>query len=221
VRRQISQAILGVAILLVIGLGTPLAVIVQRFDDDRAVLELQRRAAQSITEITLPLDPAELAQVASEPDTPGAFTVYDSSGQRVFGPGPAVADANTRLALAGMPGSRRDGGELVLAVPITDRGSERTVGAVRVTKGLGAVDAETRRAWAVMAAAVTVALAGTWLLARAQGRRLAAPAPSTSLRCSLVSGPSARMWPTRYAPPSPGCGSSSNERDGRAAPPTP
>lgn len=174
-KRQISQAILGVAILLVIGLGTPLAVVVQRFYDDRAVLELQRRAAQSITEITLPLDRAELAQVASEPDTPGAFTVYDSSGQRVSGPGPAGADAGTRLALAGRPGSRRQGGELVLALPITDRGSERIVGAVRVTEGLGAVDAETRRAWAVMAAAVTVALAGTWLLARAQGRRLAAP----------------------------------------------
>lgn len=174
-RRQISQAILGVAILLVIGLGTPLAVVVQRFYDDRAVLELQRRAAQSITEITLPLDPEELAQVASEPDTRGAFTVYDSSGQRVFGPGPAVADVGTRLALAGRPGSRREGGELVLAVPITDRGTERTVGAVRVTKSLGAVDAETRKAWAVMAVAVTVALAGTWFLARAQGRRLAAP----------------------------------------------
>jgi signal transduction histidine kinase len=175
VRTQISRAIVGVALLLVLGLGVPLAIVVQRFYDDQAVADLHRRAAESITEIVLPLDARELAAVVSESDAPGPFTVYDASGRRVFGHGPATADAAVRAALAGDATTGRGDGEVVVAAPLTQRTSEAVVGAVRVTQDDAVVDAKVRRAWLAMVLAVGLALLGAVALARSQGRRLAEP----------------------------------------------
>jgi signal transduction histidine kinase len=175
VRSQITRAILAVAVLLVIGLGLPLAVVVQRFYQDGAVADLQRRAAETIVEISLPLAPDGLSGVAAEADSPGEFTVYDAEGHHVFGPGPVEADAPVQRAINGQSSSVRTDAELVLASPITDRSSETIVGAVRVTQARAVVDRQVRRAWLVMAMAVAVALAGATTLARRQARHLAAP----------------------------------------------
>ena len=61
-RTRITRAILLVAGLLVLALGVPLAIGVQRFYENRAVVELQRRAAEATAEISLPLDRADLAR---------------------------------------------------------------------------------------------------------------------------------------------------------------
>lgn len=174
-RRQISQAILFVAVLIVVGLGLPLAVVVQQSFEDRAVADLQRRAAETIVEIALPLDPGGLAEAAGEPDVPGPFTVYDASAYRLFGEGPAVADPTVLAALDERTTSQVQDDQLVLAAPITDRSSESIVGALRVTQSTDVADGQVRRAWAAMGLAVVVALAGAAAVARAQGRRLAAP----------------------------------------------
>jgi signal transduction histidine kinase len=175
VRRQISRAILGVAVLLVVGLGLPLAVVVQRFYEDRAAADLQRRAAQTIVEITLPLDAAELASVTDEPDSPGPFTVYTADGVRLVGDGPADGGALTRRALSGQPASATEDGEIVLVTPLTDRDSESIIGAVRVSQSQASVDSQVRRVWLAMALAIAVALLAAAALARSQARRLAAP----------------------------------------------
>jgi signal transduction histidine kinase len=175
VRTQISRAIVGVALLLVLGLGIPLAVVVRRFYDDQAVADLHRHAAEAITEIVLPLDAQELASVVDETDAPGPFSVYDSTGRRLFGRGPASADAAVRAALSGKAATRRREGEFVVAVPLTQRTSESVVGAVRVTQDSGVVDAKVRRAWLAMGLAVGLALLAAAALARSQGRRLAEP----------------------------------------------
>lgn len=174
-RRQISRAILAVAVLLVVGLGLPLAVTVQRFYEGRAVADLHRRAAETIVEITLPLTDASLKRAAAEPDSPGPFTVYDRGGTRRYGSGPAQPDGPVRRALAGQATSDDHQGQLILAAPITDRAQERIVGAVRVTQSREVVDGQVRTAWLVIAVTVAGALAGAAALARAQGRRLAAP----------------------------------------------
>lgn len=174
-RRQITRAILGVAVLLVVALGFPLAVVVQRFYEDRAVADLQRRAAETIMEIALPLDRDELATVAAEPDSPGEFTVYDRHGRRIFGPGPTSGGAVVDGALLGRSASTTEDGDLVLAAPITDRSSETVVGAVRLRQPNRVVEREVLRAWLAMAAAVAVALVGAGALARSQARRLAEP----------------------------------------------
>jgi signal transduction histidine kinase len=175
VRRQITRAILGVAVLLVVALGFPLAVVVQRFYEDRAVADLQRRAAETITEIALPFDRNELATVAAEPDSPGEFTVYDGQGRRMFGSGPASGGTVVERALRGRSASATEDGDLVLAAPVTDRASETVVGAVRLRQPNRVVMREVLRAWLAMAAAVAVALVGAGALARSQARRLAEP----------------------------------------------
>lgn len=174
-RRQITRAILAVAALLIIALGLPLAVVVQRSYQDRAVADLHRRAAETIVEIALPLDPAELSQVATEADSPGEFTVYDLQGTRLFGTGPIHGDAPVVRAIAGQLASASNQRELVLASPITNRSTEEVVGAVRVAEPSSVVDRQVQRAWLVIAAVIAVALASAAALARAQGRRLAEP----------------------------------------------
>lgn len=174
-RRAISRAILGVAILLVVGLGLPLAVVVDRFYVGEAESDLRRRAAEATIEITIPLDARSLAAVATEPDAPGEFSVYGPDGRRIHGGGPARADAPTRRALAGVTGTATVGRDLVVAVPITERNSEAVVGALRVVEDHRTIDGRVRRAWGVMAAAIVVALLGAGALARRQGGRLARP----------------------------------------------
>jgi signal transduction histidine kinase len=175
VRGQISRAIVGVALLLVLGLGIPLAVVVQRFYADEAVADLHRRAAETITEIALPLDPDELASIAAESDAPGPFGVYDPTGRRIFGVGPVTADVAVRAALRGAATVDRADGALVVGAPLTERTSETIVGAVRIDERVATVDARVRRAWFAMSISVAIALVGAWLLARSQGRRLAEP----------------------------------------------
>lgn len=174
-KSQITRAILAVAALLIIGLGLPLAVVVQRFYQDGAVADLRRRAAETVVEIALPLDPAELAQVVTEADSPGAFTVYDIDGRRLFGTGPAQADATVVHALQGQFTLARGAGQVVLASPITDRSTEAVVGAIRVSESSRVVDGRVQRAWIVIAVVIVLALASAAALARSQGRRLAAP----------------------------------------------
>ncbi|MEO7428922.1 MAG: hypothetical protein ABIY48_06020, partial [Acidimicrobiales bacterium] len=169
-KSQITRAIIAVAALLVIGLGLPLAIVVQRFYQDGAAADLQRRAAESLAEIALPLEPVGLARVASERDSPGEFTVYDTAGHLVFGAGPRQADSAVRQALSGRSVSAHDARELVVASPITDRSSETVVGAVRVSRSRGIVDREVERAWLVMAVAIALALAAATTIARAQAR---------------------------------------------------
>jgi signal transduction histidine kinase len=187
VRRRISRAIVGVAVLLVLVLGLPLALVVQRLYEDRAMADLQRRAAETINEVALPVDATALAEVAGEPDAPGPFAVYEPSGRRIFGPGPADADPAVRRALAGDTTSR-SGPVLVIAVPLTDRSTEEVVGAIRISESDDVVDAQVRRAWAAMGAAVVVALAGAVLLARSQGRRLAEPVTNLARDAARLGG---------------------------------
>jgi signal transduction histidine kinase len=166
---------MGVAVLLVLGLGVPLAVVVRAFYDDEGMADLQRRAAETIAEVALPLDADELAAVASEPDSPGPFAVYDHAGRKVFGRGPATADAAVRSALGGTATTGRADGKLIAASPVTQRTSEAIVAAVRVTQSTRIVDRRVLRAWLAMAVSVGVALIGAAALARGQGRRLAEP----------------------------------------------
>ena len=175
VRTRIAVAILGVTALTLVVLGVPLAVVAQRFYQGRAVVELQRRAALAVGEVTLPLDATVLRSALTEHDDPAGVTVYDSGGHRLVGPGPDTADAAVRQALNGQPAARSAGGDQVVATPINDRSTERVVGAVRVTTRQGTITAKVQRAWAAMAATALLAIGGAWLVASLLARHLAAP----------------------------------------------
>ena len=152
-KARIARTIVGVTALIIVALGVPLAIVIQRFYESRATVELQRSAAEAIAELTVPLDAAEIADAAAEPDSPPDFSVYDATGTRLYGTGPEHLEST-------------DPEQLAVVSPITDRATETVVGSVRVSRPRSDVAAEARRAWAVMGLAALVALAAAMLIAR-------------------------------------------------------
>ena len=173
-RRRIREAIVGVAAIILLVLGIPLAVVVHRSALDSEVVEVQATAATALAEIEVPLHPDRLAQIAAEPDAPERFGVYDSDGSKVFGRGPATADAVVEKALSGETASSTDA-EIIVATPITARGSERVAGVLRITESMSGVDSRSRTAWLAMGAAGFAALGLAWVIGNRLARLLAAP----------------------------------------------
>lgn len=100
-RRRITSAIVGVTAFILIALGIPLAIVMQRDIVSSEVVELQAAGAAALTEVAVPIDATQLASIANEPDAPQAFSVYDASGRLAFGPGPPRPDQPTLDALRG------------------------------------------------------------------------------------------------------------------------
>lgn len=172
-KARIARAIVGVTALIIVALGVPLAIVIQRFYESRATVELQRSAAEAIAELTVPLDAVAIAEAAAEPDSPPDFTVYDTTGARLYGTGPPS-----------LASTERD--QLVVVSPITDSATETVVGSVRVTRPRSDVAAEARRAWAVMGLAALGAVGVAMLIARREAARLAAPIAELAARAERI-----------------------------------
>lgn len=173
-KRRIRGAIVGVSAIILLALGIPLAVVVHRSALDSEVVELQAAAATALTEIEVPLHPDRLALVAAEPDAPERFAVYGTDGQKIYGRGPATGDTVVKKALTGQTASSTDG-EIIVATPITERGSERVAGALRITESMSGADRRSRSAWLVMGSAGVAALGLAWLIGNRLARLLADP----------------------------------------------
>lgn len=172
-KRRITTAIVGVTAFVLLALGIPLAIIAERQLLDSEVVELQASAAETLTEITIPLDTNELADIASEPDSPPPFAVYGLDGTLLFGLGPTIAEPAVDAALKGESSSSTDG-LIVVATPITDK-NETVVGALRLSESLAGAQSRARRAWLVMAGAGVVALAIAWLIGSRIAKGLSRP----------------------------------------------
>lgn len=173
-KRRITVAIVGVAALILLVLGVPLAIAVHQSILDSEVVELQAIAARTLTEVDVPLDVAQLEKVSHEADAPPPFSVYDRAGNLIFGNGPPVRDAAVARALAGNPASTI-GTEIVVATPINDDVTENVVGALRLTESRAGPNHRSRIAWLVMAGTGLVALTGGSLIASRVARRLSKP----------------------------------------------
>jgi signal transduction histidine kinase len=141
-------------------------------DDERAELT----HAADITALSVTADLARSHRPTLPPRTEDdiVLTFYDRNGVRVFGDGPAVADAGVGAALAGDRVIDGDpGGDFTVDVPVSDDGV--IAGAVRATSSRGAAWTGILAAWSVMAAIAGATLAAVWLIARRQAARLAAP----------------------------------------------
>lgn len=172
-KRRITTAIVGVTAFVLLALGIPLAIIAERQLLDSEVVELQASAAETLTEIAIPLDASELAGIASEPDSPPPFAVYGLDGILLFGPGPKIAEPAVNAALRGESSSSTDG-QIVVATPITDS-NETVVGALRLSESLSGTQSRARRAWLVMAGAGVAALAIAWLIGSRIAKGLSRP----------------------------------------------
>jgi signal transduction histidine kinase len=173
VRRRITAAIVGVTAIVLLLLGIPLAVAVQNNVLQSEMVELQSEAVRLLSEISMPLDRPEVADLQPrDPDV--SATLYDQNGKRIVGPGPATADDVVRRALAGTSYTDRSK-SLVVATPITGRTDETILGALLLEESREEASTRIWQAWAVMAGAALVALTLAWLLARTIASRLSRP----------------------------------------------
>jgi signal transduction histidine kinase len=170
-RRRLVLAIAGVATGAVVLFAIPLGVVLQRSHRDEELLRLQRDAVAATRTIDLSTassDPVEL------PPSTDALAVYDRSGRRVAGRGPARADPLVRRVLRG---GRLAGGtsenRLTVAVPLLS--GERPVGVVRASRSDAAAADKDRRSWLALGGLALGVVAVACGAALVLGRRLAEP----------------------------------------------
>jgi len=172
-RRRILTAILAITALSILLFGVPLAIVVERFVDQDATLRLERQAILAARDV--PADYATNDDPVELPTGDGGTTIalYDMSGNRVAGDGPATADQVTASALANRVSDHEAGEFRVVAVPVT--ADEHVVGAIRAEQSTAASDARTWRIIGLIGGlAVTVFAVGA-AVAVVVARRLARP----------------------------------------------
>jgi signal transduction histidine kinase len=173
VRRRIRAAIVGVTAAVLVALGFPLALAVNRLILDSEVLALQARAATTLAEIATPIDLAQVNSLGGEADAPPPFSLYSADGALLFGDGPPQPDAAVLAALHGTTSSTTRT-EIVVATPVNDR-SETIVGALRLHRSLDGVQRRARLAWLIMGLAAAAAVAVAWLIGNRLATRLSRP----------------------------------------------
>ncbi len=171
-RRIVGLSVLA-AVLATCLFGIPLAVAVGRYfvaDEQR---ELERIADVTALAVSGDLARARQTSALPAPERGIQVSVYAISGARVTGPGPARSPGLVQRTTHGAVASGDLFGRIAVAVPVSD--GDTIVGAVLVSVDRGQVYATIVRTWLGMVALAAVAVAVTWLLARRQARRLAAP----------------------------------------------
>ncbi|MGZ4643400.1 MAG: sensor histidine kinase [Blastococcus sp.] len=186
-RRRIVVLTVLAAVLATSLFGVPLAYGVAQFylDDERG--ELERVADVAAIAVAADLargaEPSDLPAGASDID----LALYGSRGQRSSGQGPLHGDRPVARALGGTVASENDlNGQLVVAVPVTD--GDAVTGVVRAASNYSGVRQRIAGTWAAMLGLGAAAIAATWLLARRQARRLAAPLEALSRTAAQLGG---------------------------------
>ncbi len=171
-RGRIVGLAVAAAVLAIVLFGVPLAagVVAYLIGDERA--ELERSA--DVAAISVAADLASGRPVADLPRPAETMTlaVYDASGARVTGDGPAAADGPVVAALDD-PVAGDAGDRLVVAVPVTADGRARMV--VRASSPRSEVYLRAGLVWLAMAGLAVLALGTVWALARRFAARLARP----------------------------------------------
>jgi signal transduction histidine kinase len=174
VRRRIVTLSVLAAVLATSLFGIPLAVGVAQF-----YLGDERNETEQAADVAAISVAADLVR-GDRPDdlrtTDGDVTLglYSTAGALVTGRGPTVAEPMVLGAATGEVRSGDDvGGLLVVAVPVTD--GDQVTGIVRAASDYSAVRLRIVGTWALMLGLGVAAVAATYLVARWQARRLAAP----------------------------------------------
>jgi signal transduction histidine kinase len=178
VRRRIVVLSVLAAVLATSLFGVPLAIGVARYflDDERT--ELERVADTAAISLAAEVGGGRTPGALPPPGDDIDVAVYDVTGRRLSGDGPAGADAPVTRARDGGTESRDVAGQLVVAVPVTDGG--RVAAVVRAASDHSAVTARIGWTWAAMLGLGALAVGATWLVARRQARRLAGPLEALS-----------------------------------------
>lgn len=171
-RTQVRNAIAAIVVTAVLLFGIPLAVVLGRLIESRALTGLQRDATRAVAGV-----PDNVLQRGSAVRVPAGSSgtrigVYDAQGSVVAGRGPV------RSALAARAGDGRehdahDGGDLAVVVPVL---SDTTVaGSVRAAVPLTTLRGRVAQAWGLLAALALAVIAVAIPLARRAARRISSP----------------------------------------------
>jgi Signal transduction histidine kinase len=172
-RRGITRVALITAVLAVLVFGVPLAYVMNRLLLGNEQAELERLALRAAVSIPAGVvaggDPVELPRTEASM----RLGVYDDSGRRIAGTGPARVGAEGRQALRGIVSDQGTHSDLIVAVPVSQ--DQRVVAIVRASSPRAAVAAQSRDVWAAMVGLALLAFAAAAGLAMVQARRLARP----------------------------------------------
>jgi signal transduction histidine kinase len=178
-RRRIVLRAVAAAVLAICLFGVPLGVGVARYylDDERAELERMADAAALSVADELANHRPVTELPATDPDT--RLGLYSPAGQLASGAGPATAESIVDNARGGQVARGETGDELVVAVPITDRGT--LSGIVRASSRHSEVTVRTGWTWLAMLGLAVAAIGATWLIARRMAAGLARPLEELSV----------------------------------------
>ncbi|MEY2398784.1 MAG: hypothetical protein QOJ00_1958 [Actinomycetota bacterium] len=176
---------MGVSAIILLALGVPLAFAVHRSVVDQEVVEQQAVAAGALAEIDVPISIHQLRHIATEPDAPHAFAVYDTAGERIYGRGPRRADNIVRDALRGRAVSTDDTA-IVVATPIIETGSEQVRGVLRLTESLDGAERRALAWYAAMVGAGVAALGLAWVIGNRLANTLAGPLSDLAAHASAI-----------------------------------
>lgn len=172
-RTRVQTSIVAVAALSVLAFAIPLAAAVRNMDYSQAVTALQRDATR-ITAVVPDTITSDANAVALPSGLPADLTVgiYTTTGRLIGHHGPA-SSAVAAAAADGQVHTAIEGADLAVSAPVP---SDRAVAAtVRVSIADDQVIDDTLSTWAIMALLGLGVIGIAWLLARRQGRRIAAP----------------------------------------------
>lgn len=169
-RGRIVTLAVSAAVLALVLFGVPLAVAVAGYYVGDARAELEQGADTAALTVVPDLLRGTVPRTLPNLGPGTTVALYRTDGTRRAGNGPANID----VALSPDEVVEADTSEeLVLMASVGD--GSRVVGIVRVATARGEIYHRAMVAWLVMAGLGVVAVAGVWLLARRQARRLSRP----------------------------------------------
>jgi len=153
--------------------GIPLAAAAARYFTADEHNELERVADAAALAVSGDLARSQNPAALPRPEAGTEVSVYNPSGVRVSGTGPAVPGPLVAHAGGGTVASGQIDGRFAVAVPVSD--GDTIAGVVLVTAGRAQVYRRIGEAWLAMIGLAAGAVAVSWLLARRQVRRLTDP----------------------------------------------
>jgi len=172
--RRILVAIVGVAVLAVVGFGVPLGIAVAHLYRDEAISKLERDANKTLAEVPAPFTTTDGLDVPRVTDGT-QLAIYDGTGRRVAGQGPLEGDRPVRKALNDNgPVTSDVDASIVVAIPLSSD-DERVFAVVRASLLQRVVNDRVHRAWFAMAALALGVVVVAAVVALLQARRISRP----------------------------------------------
>ena len=176
-RRIISLTVLAALVATVL-FALPLGIAVLKYYRDDTTADLERAADAAALAVSHELNTGLTPHVPppdEDDEAEGQVGIYGPDGRLLAGHGPAVGGPIEQQAASATMDvvTGREGGELVLAVPVVS--GARTTGVVRAAVPVADLTLRVGLTWLGMAGLAVAAIGASWLMARRFTTRLVRP----------------------------------------------